>query len=62
MTENTAALTEKKPGKAPAGAAAHNRGADMLKFLLAPFVCFWAFGFPGLRSQRISSSPAILYW
>ena len=42
------------PGRPVADDMPHNRGADTLKFLLIPFICFWSFGFPD--GQGIVSS------
>ena len=46
MSENAASLPPKELSKPSGHVSGHNRGADTLKFLLAPFICFWAFGFP----------------
>ena len=46
MTESVEALPVPRPAKTSPDGVEHNRGADLLKFLLMPFVCFWAFGFP----------------
>lgn len=60
MTENMTDLPEKKLEKSPAKDIGHNRGADTLKFLLIPFVCFWSFGFPdGIGLVSVLSGFAI---
>ena len=46
MSEKTVTLPVLGLGRKIADDMPHNRGADTLKFLLIPFVCFWAFGFP----------------
>ena len=46
MSENVASLPQKELSKPSGHVSGHNRGADTLKFLLTPFICFWAFGFP----------------
>ena len=46
MSEKMAPLPVLGPGRKIADDMPHNRGADTLKFLLIPFVCFWTFGFP----------------
>jgi surface polysaccharide O-acyltransferase-like enzyme len=49
MSEKTVTLPVLGPGRKIADDMPHNRGADTLKFLLIPFVCFWSFGFPDGR-------------
>ena len=54
MSEKMAPLPVLGPGRPVADDMPHNRGADTLKFLLIPFICFWTFGFPD--GQGIVSS------
>lgn len=54
MSEKMAPLPVLGPGRPVADDMPHNRGADTLKFLLIPFICFWSFGFPD--GQGIVSS------
>lgn len=46
MTEQNAQATVQEPTQTPLDDMQHNRGADLLKFFLMPFICFWSFGFP----------------